>query len=127
MARPKNEAIGTVECPVKGCTESCNVFRFRQRSEGRSRFAGKLYIECTRHGRYGADGKPASQDYILENAKLWGPEEKPVSAVAAPVTAEPPKPAPAPAPTTRAAPVPAPKKPGPDPSKPRPWWLPILD
>lgn len=77
MAR--NEAIGTVECPHKGCTESCPVFRFRERGEteksvANRRFAGRLYGRCPKHGRFGGDpGERETQEYILNNAKMHSP------------------------------------------------------
>lgn len=75
----KNEPIGTVECPVKGCTEECSVFRFRERgaderSIANRRFAGKLYGRCQRHGRFGGDaGDDSMQEYIETNAKKLTP------------------------------------------------------
>jgi hypothetical protein len=95
MRQPKNEAIGEVECPQKGCTAKAAVFRFRQRTAGRSQFAGKLYCDCPAHGRYGADGKQAAQEYILENATIWGSEKSgpelpaQVPALPAPAAAKP--------------------------------------
>jgi hypothetical protein len=95
----KNEAIGTVECPVKGCTEQCSVFRFRERGDSEKsvanrRFAGKLYGRCTRHGRFGGDaGDDAMQEYIETNSKKItpaagdgrpSPAKTPASAPAAP-------------------------------------------
>ncbi len=95
-ARPKNEPIGEVPCPVRDCTETAKVYRFRARTEGRTpRFAGKVYADCPVHGRYGADGRQAAQEYILEKATIWAPAEKPV-APAAPET--PARPAAAPKP-----------------------------
>lgn len=99
MSRAKNEAIGEVECPHRGCTYKAQVFKFQTRAgdASKTRFAGKLYAHCVLHGRYGADGKQAAQDYILENAKIWGTQQAaPVPAPAAPVT------------STETAPVPAP-------------------
>lgn len=74
---PKNEPIGTVECPVKGCTEPCSVFRYRERGDSpksvaNRRLAGKLYARCTRHGRFD-EGGPDMQEYILGNAKMHAP------------------------------------------------------
>ena len=74
--KAKNAPIGEVECPQKGCAELCQVFKFRPRTEGRKTvFSGKHYAECPKHGRIGADGNPAVTEYILENAKLWGPTD----------------------------------------------------
>lgn len=95
MSRAKNEAIGEVECPHRGCSSKATVFRFQARGAGKARFAGKLYADCPVHGRYGADGKQGAQEYILENATIWGDQAAkppaatnpvPVTAPAAPAT-----------------------------------------
>jgi hypothetical protein len=108
MSRAKNEPIGEVDCSHRGCTEKAKVFKFKTRAgdASRTRFAGKLYADCPVHGRSGTDGKQAAQDYILENAKIWGTHQTaPVPAPAAPVK------------STESAPVPAPVQP-----KKKPWW-----
>jgi cell division septation protein DedD len=75
----KNESIGRVECPVKGCAEECPVYRYRERGESEKsvanrRFAGKLYGRCKDHGRFGGDaGDTAMQEYILCNATMNAP------------------------------------------------------
>lgn len=75
----KNLAIGKVECPVKLCTEQCEVFRYRERGEdsrsiANRRFAGKLYCRCPKHGQFGgATGDADMQDYILKNAQMDSP------------------------------------------------------
>jgi hypothetical protein len=134
MRQPKNEAIGEVECPQKGCTKKAKVYRFRQRTAGRSQFAGKLYCDCEAHGRYGADGKQAAQEYILENATIWGSEksgpENPaqVPALPAQAAAKPAAPSPTlPAPTRvtsisseDSGPAPTPD-PSPSPAASNPW------
>lgn len=107
-----NPQIGTVACPVIGCSETCAVRRFamRAQSDGARRQAGKLYFDCAVHGRFGFDGKEGMQDYILENADIWGSEpkgdgdERPSEPQAS--APEPPTPAPTRAPP--AAPKPAP-------------------
>jgi len=119
-----NPQIGTVACPVIGCSESCAVRRFATRaaSDAARRQAGKLYFDCAVHGRFGFDGKAGMQDYILENGDIWGSDqpgsadERPptVPAAAPPSTREPTKPAPAAAPklsptSEASAPVSAPK------------------
>lgn len=124
MSRPKNEVIGEVECPTKACTKVCQVYRFRQRGTGATRFAGKLYAECPVHGRHGADGKAGTQDYILENAKIWGDAKKPASTEPAP------DPAPAQSGSAGAerpivptvAPAPKTPDPAPAPAKVPRWW-----
>lgn len=78
-----------------------------QRDSGR-RFAGKLYLDCPTHGRFGVDAKPGFQDWILEHAKIDGALEQ-AAAAAEPET----KPAtPAPAPAASSSSAPAPKKRG---------------
>jgi hypothetical protein len=124
MKRPKNEAIGEVECPQKLCTLKVPVFKFRARGTV-TRFAGKLYCECPVHGRYGTDGKEGAQTYLLENATIWG--AKPNAAAKdgpAPVKNTPASGQESPALGKPAAPV---QRPAPSPSaaapakKPR-WW-----
>jgi hypothetical protein len=74
--KTRNTPIGEVECPHKGCAETCKVFRFQARTEGRRTvFSGKHYAECPKHGRIGADGNPATTEYILENATIWAPKQ----------------------------------------------------
>lgn len=126
--RQKNECIGEVPCPFRSCTEVCGVFRFKGRTEGRARFAGKLYSACPVHGRYGADASPASQEYILNEGKIWGEGKKPpASTEAAPVKQDTPSAsaqAPVPAAAVLAAPVKVPAPPPAAPVKPQPqrWW-----
>lgn len=101
----RNEAIGEVECPHKGCSVVCKVYRFRERGDSpvsvaNRRFAGKLYGDCGKHGRFGGAGSDqATQDYILENAKIWGAKNAGEGREAAPASASetPEKPASAPA------------------------------
>jgi hypothetical protein len=75
----RNEPIGTVPCPMTGCTESCNVFRFRERGDSAKsianrRFAGKLYGRCPKHGQFGGGaGDIDMQEYILCQMKAHGP------------------------------------------------------
>ena len=66
----KNEAIGQVECPAKGCALLVPVFRFKARpNERMQRFANKLYCRCPKHGQFGgAASDEAMQDYITENS-----------------------------------------------------------
>jgi len=67
----KNQPVGTVECDRKGCSETCKVYRFRPRTEGRRTvFTDKYYFECPKHGRIGADGNPTVTEYVLCNAKM---------------------------------------------------------
>lgn len=129
MSRQKNEVIGEVECPTKGCTKKCEVYRFRQRGTGAIRFAGKLYADCPVHGRHGADGRAGTQEYILENATIWGAKEKaPVKDVPAPVLNTPASGQESPSLGKTAAPVqrPVPSQgtpvPAPAPAKVPRWW-----
>lgn len=75
----RNESIGSVECPMKSCNESCDVYRYRERGESEKsvanrRFAGRLYGRCSKHGRFGGDpGEQEMQEYILANAKMKAP------------------------------------------------------
>lgn len=73
--KSRNEPIGEVECPQKGCTDTAKVFRFRPRgSDGRKTvFSGKHYCECPKHGRIGADGNSTINEYILEHGTIWSP------------------------------------------------------
>ena len=113
MTKPRNPQIGTVPCPWQSCKEAATVHRFQERasSDTRRRFAGKLYADCPVHGRFGAQGSSAFQEYILEEATIWGSDEKPTDAAPAPATKTPEKPAPAPV-------KPAPKKSS--------GWVPII-
>jgi hypothetical protein len=71
--KSKNQPVGTIECDRKACTETCKVFKFRPRAEGRRTvFTDKYYFECPNHGRIGADGNPTVTEYILCNAKMDG-------------------------------------------------------
>jgi hypothetical protein len=101
----KNPAIGTVPCPVAGCGASCEVRKFKHRATRDTgvRVAGRMYFDCPEHGRFGFDGKPGMQDYILTKGTIWGAEKR-----------EPAEPAgkaePAPTAKTSPAPTAAPKK-----------------
>ena len=121
--KAKNAPIGEVECPQKGCAETCKVYRFRPRGADRKTvFSGKHYCECPKHGRIGADGNGTINEYILENATLW-PATGPTAGGSGK------NPAPAsqatPAPRTQAAPGPTRKNPAretePATSIPSPW------
>lgn len=93
----KKEPIGEAPCPFAGCGCKVPVFRFTEQSDRPSMFKGRMYAVCATYGRYGADGKPASQEYLLEKATIWGakkpdpepagkpenPQEKPAPAPAA--------------------------------------------
>lgn len=65
MAREKNAPVGTSECPIKGCSEITNVYKYRSASDDASkrRFAGRLYCVCAVHGRV------ENQEFLLENIK----------------------------------------------------------
>jgi hypothetical protein len=78
------------------------VYRFRGRDDERKRWlAGKLYLVCPKHGRFGSDGAAAMQEYILENSTLWSPEKPGAPAVAPENNPSDPSPNPE-KPTTRA-------------------------
>ncbi len=107
-----NPSIGTVPCPIPGCGASCAVKRFaiRHIRDSGKRRAGGMYFDCPEHGRFGFDGRPKMQEYILEHGKIDGappPEEHPGQRMADP----PPPPAQAASDSPRATP-PAPRKPG---------------
>jgi len=124
VKRAKNSPIGEVECPHKGCTRTCKVYQFRQRTEGRtSVFSGKYYAECPDHGRIGSDGNPATSRYIETNYKPAGagPEK---SGAAAPAP-KPPARTP-PATSIRSAPAAKSDTPG-TPAPGRAWWRPLID
>jgi hypothetical protein len=123
VKRAKNSPIGEVECPHKGCTKTCPVFKFRPRTEGhKSVFSNKHYAECPVHGRIGSDGSPVINEYILEHGTIWGanrPAGAPEPGPEKPAKNPAPRPAPA-----RNAPEPKPQnKPAPG----RPWWQPLID
>lgn len=77
--KPRNEPIGEVGCPHRDCPEIAKVFRFRPRgpAERKTVFSGKLYCECPKHGRIGADGNSTVNEYLLERAKIWEPSKGP--------------------------------------------------
>lgn len=95
MPKEKNTAIGEMECPFRGCTCRASVHRYRERSadDKKRRFAGRVYAICERKHRC------EDQDFILENATIWGAtkntESAPAPDLSAPVKA-PEKPALAP-------------------------------
>lgn len=83
----QKEQVGEVECPVKGCTHVVPVYKYGGGDDpARRRFAGRLYSKCPEHG------KQEPQEYLLCNAKMYGPEGRknttsddvPQPAVAAP-------------------------------------------
>ena len=84
-----NPVIGTVPCPIAGCTQVCSVRKFRPRhaTEAGRRKAGKFYFDCPTDGRFGFDGAAAMQEYVLERI-VWAegsaPREIPAKAVPPP-------------------------------------------
>jgi len=114
MAKQANPPIGTCPCPHRGCDRTATVKKFAHRSttdQGR-RLAGKLYLDCPDHGRFGTDGKPAAQEWILDHASIDGaPPAKSVTAPGAAAATAPAKPATAPASVPAAAPAAAPAAP----------------
>lgn len=138
MPKEKNTPIGEMQCAFRGCECMAPVYRYRERSddETKRRFAGRVYACCERKHRC------EDQDFILENAKIWGaaksagavaapaavgPVKKPEISAKAPVTKAPVTKAPEP---QRSAPVkvsasssisPAPES---EPKRSRPWgWF----
>jgi hypothetical protein len=117
--KPKNEQIGTCPCPHVGCTKAMKLFKFQARDNAlQRRFAGKLYGDCEDHGRYGADGKDAAQNYILDNeaTELWDEKERAARAERPRVKSDgspampPAQPTPAPAASPPASKAPAPRR-----------------
>jgi hypothetical protein len=94
----RNEPIGEVDCPAKGCALRVPLFKFRPRpTENMRRMAGKLYCRCPTHGQFGGIGEAAGmQDFLLDtgNPKIWAPSETETAgkepAEAATATPEPP-------------------------------------
>lgn len=108
MPKEKNAPIGDVACPHRTCDEKASVFKFRTRAKETwaQRRAGKLYSACP------AGHRCEDQDYLLENATIWGAEKSGDSAPAAdrsaPVkNAEKPVSAPVQAAPERTSPAPA--------------------
>lgn len=71
-----NEPVATIECPVRKCAETVNVFKYAARTDkpGRTRFAGKFYCRCKVHGR-----TEDCTDYVLNSESIkWlnGPPQK---------------------------------------------------
>lgn len=71
MTREKNAPVGTSECPIKGCSETANVYKYRSASDDASkrRFAGRLYCVCPVHARV------ENQEFLLEHIK-WDEGKK---------------------------------------------------
>jgi hypothetical protein len=106
--------VGSSECPIKKCTLSVPVYRYRGAStdDKRRRFAGRLYCVCPAHGRV------ENQEFLLENI-TWHANEKPPADAGAATTA---------ATTTRPTPAAAPRRPPSTPAQPSTpaaaGWLP---
>jgi hypothetical protein len=64
MPKPINPTIGTCPCSQKGCEQVADVRRMK---------GGKLYLVCAHDGVI-RPGGANFQDYILENASLYGAE-----------------------------------------------------
>lgn len=114
MSAAKNPAIGSVPCPMPGCSVVCEVKKFAHRAtrDTGKRVAGRLYFDCSTHGRFGFDGRQAMQDYILEKGTIWGEAAK--GAPASEPAEKPEAPAPSAAQQPAAKPQPAaPTKPTP--------------
>lgn len=99
MSKARNEVVGRVPCPLAGCGQSCEVRKFARRAKpGRAtRYAGLLYFDCPEHGRFGTDGRPAMQDYILERGEIFGAQRPPAEPAPAAPIAEAPAAVPVPA------------------------------
>jgi hypothetical protein len=122
----KNSPIGTVKCPYTGCTETCNVFKFRKRAgeDKLTRFGGKLYAECPTHGRFGGDAREATQEYLLSHAKI-----PPKNGGAGEAPAPSPKKAPATSHQSSsqgASSSTSSRGEAPEPPVKRPWWAPVI-
>lgn len=81
-----NPDLGEIDCPLGGSTP--HQAHVRKYANGR-----KLYIACARCGML-QPSLQHGQDWILSNARMYGPEGKPADA-AAPAPAAPAVPAPA--------------------------------
>lgn len=111
MAKRKpNPAIGDCPCPVTGCGLRAEVKKFERRAalDTGTRMAGRLYLICPTHGRLGADGREAMQDFILENATIWDDRHAPEPAPAPDASSSAPPRPPSPAPKPPPAPTPKP-------------------
>lgn len=93
MSTKPNPSIGSCPCPRSGCKQICTVKKFAQRSvtDNGRRNAGKLYIDCPDDGRFGFDGKPGMQDWILEHATLDGEAPRKSAPPAAATAQKPPQ------------------------------------
>lgn len=82
--KPKKEPVGTCECPLKGCEETAQVFKYQAASEdpNRRRHANKLYCICPKHGRI------ESNEFLLEKIK-WRTGPKSDGDASPPVEASP--------------------------------------
>ena len=117
MSKGASPAIGTVPCPWASCKEVAEVKKFQHRAtrDTQRRYAGKLFAVCPVHGRFGAEGSEAFQEYILEHATIWGEEKHAPAGEPAPtIESKPPAakapvklpPASLPAPTPKPTPAP---------------------
>ncbi len=123
------EAIGSCPCPIAGCARTADVLKFRERatSDTQRRFGGKLYLRCQDHGRIGADGSAAVQEWILNHKEIkWRSERSPGAAPVEPPAPSSAAPAPAAKPAVPVAAKPEQKTPLPTPpasppKKSSPW------
>jgi hypothetical protein len=127
---PKPEPIGTVPCPITGCAQVLEVFKYRERGTRGSPFKGKFYARCPQHGRVIEAIAPASQEHVLANGNIWAPDQKPSTAELARVIPAPARPAlhvvarPAAVPALPTQePAQQPAQPTHEPSRPAPTWL----
>lgn len=122
----RNPLRGTVPCPIGGCSLVCEVRQFKHQTttDNGRRKAGKFYFDCREHGRFGFDGAPAMQEYVLERIQ-WAEGQGEQGASASSSEPAPPREQPKPPP----APVkPAPISSGasrataPVPARKKAWW-----
>jgi len=71
--RTPAQPVGEAPCPT--CGLAVNVFRYRERSGRPSMFKGKFYADCPNHGRAVDAYRPATQEHVITQGRLW--EESP--------------------------------------------------
>ncbi len=66
MPKPVNPSIGACPCSMKGCNSVADV----KKEKGKRK---RLYLVCPTHGVINLGGQ-AQQEFILENARMNGPD-----------------------------------------------------